>query len=62
MSDKATDYRALGIAFMTIGVGLTISLGLTLGPAFFGIGLPFLVLGFVFVGRKQADETATGDE
>ncbi|NCP18030.1 MAG: hypothetical protein GW855_02580 [Erythrobacter sp.] len=57
MKDKPTDYRALGIAFITMGVGLTISFGLTIGPAFLGIGLPFLVLGFVFLGRKRAEES-----
>ena len=33
MSDKQTNNQALGIAFLMMGVGLSISLGLTLDPA-----------------------------
>ena len=62
MSDAPTDYRALGFAFLTMGVGITVSLGLTLGPAFFGIGLPFAAMGIVFLARAKPDSAAKGDE
>lgn len=55
MSDENTqsNNRALGITFLTLGVGMTVSLGATLGAAFFGVGLPFIVLGIIFMSRKE---------
>lgn len=54
--------RSIGIAFIILGIGMTASFGLTLGPAFLGLGAPFIVLGIIFMGRKQAPETAEGDK
>lgn len=55
MSGQSSNNRALGISFLTIGIALTVSFALTLGPAFFGLGLPFMGLGLIFLGRKRAD-------
>ena len=57
MSDKSTGRNPLGISFLVLGVAMTATFGLTLGPAFFGVGVPFIVLGIIFMDRKQADET-----
>ncbi|MEL7728315.1 hypothetical protein AAG612_02130 [Citromicrobium bathyomarinum] len=62
MSAKQTDNQALGIAYLMMGVGLTISLGLTLDPAFLGTGLPFIVLGIVFLSKSKADAAEEGDK
>ena len=60
MSDKQTNNQALGIAFLMMGVGLSISLGLTLDPAFLGAGLPFVV-GIVFLSKSKAGAVGEGD-
>jgi hypothetical protein len=56
MSDKQADpndgKRALGIAFMVLGLSLCVTFGVTLGPAFIGIGLPFAALGFIFFPKS----------
>jgi hypothetical protein len=54
--------RTLGLTFLILGVGMTISLATTLGPAFLGIGLPFLVLGVVFLNRSKAESAAREGE
>ncbi|MBD58768.1 MAG: hypothetical protein CL808_01415 [Citromicrobium sp.] len=59
---QPTDYQALGMAFLTMGIGLTISLGIVLSPAFLGTGVPFIVLGLIFMTRKPSDEAAEGDD
>ncbi|QIQ85985.1 hypothetical protein [Erythrobacter sp.] len=56
MGEKADTNSGMGIAFFTIGAGMTITFGLLFGPAFIGIGLPFMVLGFVFMGKKGEGE------
>lgn len=60
MDDKKADpndgKRALGITFMVLGVSLCVTFGVTLGPAFIGIGLPFAVLGFIFMPKSVADQ------
>ncbi|KPM25344.1 hypothetical protein AAG593_06865 [Citromicrobium bathyomarinum] len=61
MSDKQTNNQALGIAFLMMGVGLSISLGLTLDPAFLGAGLPFVVVGIVFLSKSKAGAVGEGD-
>jgi len=55
VSGQSGNNRALGISFLTIGIALTVSFALTLGPAFFGLGLPFVGLGLICLGRKRAD-------
>ena len=56
---KPTDSKALGLIFCILGVGMTVSMGVSLGPAFIGIGLPFLVLGIIFMLKSsKADESA----
>ncbi len=62
MTEKKTDYRTLGISFLVIGIGVTVSLSTTLGPAFLGIGLPFVILGIIFMSRSNTDASAEGDE
>ncbi len=47
--------QTLGVVFMTLGVGMMVSMGSTLGVAFIGTGLPFLVLGIIFMNRKEGD-------
>lgn len=53
--EKTSSNQTLGVVFMTIGAGMMISMGLTLGVAFIGTGLPFLVLGIIFMNRKEGD-------
>lgn len=62
MSEQPTGPNPLGISFLVLGIGMTVTFGLTLGPAFLALGAPFIVLGIIFMGRKQADETAEGDK
>lgn len=60
MSEKPTGLNPLGISFLVLGVAMTVTFGLTLGPAFIGLGAPFIVLGIIFMGRKQAGEPTEG--
>ncbi len=57
--EPQTNYRILGFTFIMLGIGLTASLGIALGPAFIGIGLPFVVLGVVFLAK---DNETDGEE
>ncbi|MBB3032788.1 hypothetical protein [Alteriqipengyuania lutimaris] len=60
MSAESGNKTALGIAFLTIGIALAVSFALTLGPAFFGLGLPCMGLGLIFMSRKRADDADEG--
>ena len=62
MSDKPVGPNPLGIAFVVLGAAMTIAFGLSLGPAFLGLGVPFVVLGIIFMGRKQANEPTERDK
>lgn len=53
-----TDNQTLGFTFLVVGVGLTISMATTLGVAFLGIGLPFVVLGILFLSRAKTNGDA----
>ena len=52
MEQNQNAYRALGIAFMTMGASLAVVFGLTLGWVFAPIGLTFIGLGLVFLNQK----------
>ncbi|MEL6486814.1 MAG: hypothetical protein AAFQ13_06690 [Pseudomonadota bacterium] len=54
--DKDTDYKALGIAFMVLGVSMATTFGITLGWAFAPIGLTFFVLGIVYLSKAEKGE------
>ena len=60
--EQPTNNRAVGIAFLVIGVAFTTSMAATQGPAFIGIGLPFIIIGLVFMGRSKTDGTTGGDD
>mgnify|MGYP000695830389 CR=1 FL=1 len=62
MSEQPIGRNPLGITFLVLGLAMTVTFSLTLGPAFIGLGAPFIVLGIIFMGRKQADEAAEGDK
>ena len=51
--EKTANHRALGMAFMVIGVSLSVTFALTLGPAFMGIGAAFFALGLVFLNKGK---------
>ncbi len=58
--EKTTNYRGLGMAFMAMGVSLSVSFALTLGPAFMGIGVAFFVLGLVFLNKDKGGGQSDG--
>jgi len=52
-----TEYQALGMMFILLGFSLTMSLGVILDPAFFGVGLPFaFVGGYLLYTAQKCDE------
>ena len=53
--------RPLAIAFMILGASLCVAFGVSLGPAFMGLGAPFFVLGLIFMTNKKSKD-AGGDE
>ena len=55
MVAQGTDYSALGVSFLTMGVGLAISLGVAIDPVFLMLGLPFAGLGIVFLARGRSE-------
>ncbi|WP_051698983.1 hypothetical protein [Erythrobacter longus] len=60
-ADKIAGKRALAITFLVLGLSLCVTFGLTLGPAFIGIGLPFAVLGFIFLPKADEGQKSGGD-
>jgi len=61
-ADKIAGKRALAITFLVLGLSLCVTFGLTLGPAFIGIGLPFAVLGFIFLPKSGEGQKIEGDQ
>ena len=57
---ETTNHRALGLVFMAVGVSLSITFALTLGPAFMGIGAAFFVLGVVFLNKGKDEDGSDG--
>jgi len=66
MSDKpantASGNRALGISFLVLGMCTCVVFGLTFGPAFIGIGLPFAALGVIFLPKSGEGQQNEGDQ
>ncbi len=62
MTKQKSNFRVLGLSFIAVGIGLTVSLSIPLGPAFMGIGLPFVVLGIIFLGRGNGAAETEGAE
>jgi hypothetical protein len=56
-----SNYRVLGIVFVMVGVLIAISLGVAIGPAFIGTGLPLAVVGIVFLAKSGGNATEDGD-
>jgi hypothetical protein len=52
---------ALGLTFMALGVAFTVTFGIIFGPAFIGIGVPFIVLGIIFLNRNKDGEGAVDE-
>ena len=50
---KQNSYKALGIAFISMGVSLGVVFGLTLGWVFAPIGLTFAALGLIFLSQSS---------
>ena len=49
MAEPSRHGRETGFVFLTIGVSLMITFGMTMGASYVAIGLPFVVLGLPFV-------------
>ncbi|MEQ8412595.1 MAG: hypothetical protein RIC51_10370 [Erythrobacter sp.] len=62
MGDKTNTNPAFGIVFLMMGISMTITFGLLFGPAFIGIGLPFAVLGFIFMGKSDDRQEGQQDK
>ncbi|MEO1730709.1 MAG: hypothetical protein AAFR64_08225 [Pseudomonadota bacterium] len=59
MSDEGkdtTDYRALGITFMMLGVSMGITFGITLGWMFAPVGLAFFGVGISYLAKVEKGE------
>ncbi len=54
--EEANNNRALAITFMILGFSLSVSLATTLGVAFVGVGIPFAIIGFVFLQRGAQED------
>ncbi|MEM6494091.1 MAG: hypothetical protein AAF650_06890 [Pseudomonadota bacterium] len=52
---EPTDYRALGITFMTLGVSMGVVFGVTLGWMFAPVGLAFFALGLTYLSKVEKD-------
>lgn len=53
---EISDYRTLGITFLIAGVGLAVSLGVTLGPVFMPAGAALIIIGLTFLTKTKAEE------
>ena len=62
MYKRQKDYRTLGLIFLFLGVGLTITLGSALDPIFLGAGLMFIMIGLAYLARDKAGKASGGDE
>ena len=56
MAEK-TDNRTLGITFLIAGFGLSISLGMTVGPVFIPAGAALVVVGLTFLNKAKAEDS-----
>ena len=53
--EKATDNNAIGITFLVAGVGLAISLGVTLGWVFAPAGAGLAVVGLAYLAKGEGE-------
>lgn len=56
MAQKKTDNKAVGITFLIAGVGMAVSLGLTVGWIFAGAGAGLAIVGLVFLNKDEEPE------
>lgn len=56
----------LGISFLVLGASLCVVFALTLGPAFIGLGVPFIALGAIFSSKsgdaQKGEQEGTQDK
>lgn len=51
------DNRTLGITFLIAGVGLAISLGVTVGPVFIPAGAALVIVGLTYLTKPKAEKS-----
>ena len=56
MATQKTDNKTLGITFLTAGVGVVVSLGLTVGWVFAPAGAALAIVGLVFLTKGEDGE------
>jgi len=54
--ENATDNKAIGITFLVAGIGLAISLGVTLGWVFAPAGAGLAIVGLVYLAKGEGEE------
>ena len=60
MEDKQP-LNPAGITFLIVGIGLSVSLGVTQGAAFIGTGLPMALIGLLMLRKGSGAKTEGGD-
>ncbi len=51
--DKKSSINPFGLVLLIVGIGLSVSLGVTKGAAFIGIGLPLALIGLLMLKKSR---------